>query len=115
MSRYSFTKESRLLTPDQFSFVFDKASKITSNNILILLRPNNLDHARIGFVFSKKKIKLSIQRNRIRRICRESFRLHNISLKGFDLVVLPKHGISKLSNEELWKELNYLWEKSITL
>lgn len=51
------------------------------------------------------------ERNRVKRISRESFRLNQHQLLGLDIVVMPKVGIEQISNAELQQQLNMAWNK----
>ena len=51
------------------------------------------------------------ERNRIKRIARESFRLHQQELDLLDIVVMPKVGIEAIPNVELHKQLQFAWQK----
>lgn len=61
-------------------------------------------------VIAKKNVKLANQRNRVKRVVREFFRTHTLRESG-DLVFLARRGLSELSNQELRKMLNKMWEK----
>jgi len=99
MQNFEFPRQSRLLTAGDFRSVFDKAEiKISNRNFLLLARRNNLQTARIGFVLSKKNIKLAVDRNRIKRLTRESFRLQHKSIPSVDIVFLGRKGIVELDN-----------------
>jgi ribonuclease P protein component len=50
-------------------------------------RPNAVGLARIALVVPKKLVPRAVDRNRIRRIARETFRRHQEHLVGLDLVV----------------------------
>jgi ribonuclease P protein component len=50
-------------------------------------RPNAAGLARIALVVPKKLVPRAVDRNRIRRIARETFRLYQEHLVGLDLVV----------------------------
>jgi len=66
MKALSFPKSSRLLTPKDYAKVFDDVQiRVPHRNFLILATSNARGHARIGLVFSKKNLKLAVQRNRI--------------------------------------------------
>ena len=92
MKALGFPKSHRLLRPADYGKVFnDVQLKVPHRNFLILATPNNLGHARIGLIFSKKNLKLAVQRNRVKRQVRESFR-HQTDLPGLDLVVLGRQG-----------------------
>ena len=107
-----FGREKRLLTPRQFKAVFDSPTgKVPGKNLLILARDNGLDHPRLGLVIGKKSVKLSVERNRIKRQIRESFRLNQIPLTGLDIVVVARKGLADLDNEELREQFGKLWKR----
>lgn len=108
-----FTRESRLLTPKHFSFVFENATPAASPTITILARKNELGRPRLGITVPKKKVKLAVGRNRIKRIVRESFRLNAHSLPNVDIIVIAKHGINDLDNSQLHTQLTTLWRRII--
>jgi ribonuclease P protein component len=110
---YSFSRELRLLTPDDFQPVFKNAVPAVSPHLTLLARKNNLDHPRIGMAIPKKHIKRAVGRNRIRRIVREQFRLQQHQLPAIDIVVIAKAGIADLSNQEINKILDKLWRKLV--
>ncbi len=72
---YSFTKAQRLLKKKEYNDVFAEAKKIVSSDFIILYKPNHLGHARLGLALSKKHIAKAHDRNRIKRVLRDSFRL----------------------------------------
>lgn len=101
-----FSREKRLLTPRQFKAVFDSPSgKAPGKNVLLLARNNELDHPRLGLVIGKKSVKLSVERNRLKRQIRESFRLNQDNLVGWDIVVVARKGLGDLENVELARQV----------
>lgn len=52
-------------------------------------RPNELGHARLGMIVSRRLFSRSVDRNRMRRLIRETFRLSANGLPALDLVVRP--------------------------
>lgn len=107
-----FGREKRLLTPRQFSAVFDSPSgKVPGKNVLLLARNNELDHPRLGLVIGKKSVKLSVERNRIKRVIRETFRLSQDDLVGWDIVVVARKGLGDLENPELIQQFGKLWKR----
>ncbi|WXL25908.1 ribonuclease P protein component [Ectopseudomonas mendocina] len=111
MSR-DFGRDKRLLTPRQFKAVFDSPSgKAPGKNVLLLARNNELDHPRLGLVIGKKSVKLSVERNRLKRQIRESFRLSQDSLVGWDIVVIARKGLGDLENAELARQFAKLWKR----
>jgi ribonuclease P protein component len=112
MVTYEFNRESRLLTPGQFQAVFAKPLRFGSSHITILVTPNS-DNNRLGLAIAKKRVKLAVQRNRIKRQIRESFRLNQHNLPFVDIVVMVKSGTDKLENKEINQQLEKIWRKII--
>lgn len=73
---------------------------IADNEVEKLLMINSRVHngesvttpARLGLVVAKKHLKRAIDRNRFKRLVRESFRSHQLQLAGLDVVVLARNG-----------------------
>ena len=108
----AYGRELRLLTPSQFRTVFSNPPvKAVTAHITMLATPNTLENPRIGVTVSKKRAKTAVQRNRIKRRVRETFRLKQHKIPNFDIVVIAKQGIVDLDNAELNDTLNYLWRK----
>ena len=110
MGENHFSRELRLLTPAHFENVFNKATPAVSPHITALARKNNTDKPRIGITIAKKRVKTAVARNRIKRIIRENFRKQH-QLPGIDIVIVAKTGIDKLTNNDINKALNKLWNK----
>ena len=110
-----FSKKKRLLSPSDFKFVFTRTKKYSNRFFTILIRKNiNQNTSRLGLAISKKSIKFSVQRNRIKRIIREAFR-KDMCLNDFnlDIVILAKPSISKFSNAQLKQSLQNLFSKIV--
>ncbi|SNS56392.1 ribonuclease P protein component [Pseudomonas segetis] len=107
-----FSRDKRLLTPRQFKAVFDSPSgKVPGRNVLLLARNNDLDHPRLGLVIGKKSVKLSVERNRLKRQIRETFRQSQDNLTGWDIVIVARKGLGDLENVELAQQFNKLWKR----
>jgi len=107
-----FSREKRLLTPRHFKAVFDSPTgKVPGKNLLILARENGLDHPRLGLVIGKKSVKLAVQRNRLKRLMRDSFRLNQQLLAGLDIVIVARKGLGEVENPELHQHFGKLWKR----
>lgn len=111
----TFTRELRLLTPGDFSFVFNQPLRAASPFITILARPNNLKNPRMGLTVAKRYVKRAHDRNRIKRLIRESFRLQQHKLPTMDFVVIVKNGAINLDNRTLTETLEKLWHRQCRL
>ena len=109
---FRFTKSLRLLCAADFKPVFDDAPFRSSHQyFLILARLNQQTQPRLGLVMAKKHMKLAVERNRMKRLIRESFRLQQQELAGLDIVVLSRKGMDNLSNSEFSQQLNQQWQR----
>ena len=70
-----------------------------------------MDTPRLGIIVAKKNVKLAVQRNRIKRLLRETFRNERFQLPKIDIIVLAKKGVHQAENSEVIAELDYLWRK----
>lgn len=112
MGNVSFTRELRLLTPAHFSYVFSDAVPAPSKHITILARKNpNYTHPRLGITIAKNRVRKAHDRNRLKRIIRESFRHHQHFLPNVDIIVIGKSNLDTLSNQEFKALLSTLWKK----
>lgn len=111
LKSYSFTKSSRLLKKAEFDFVFKSAKRLAQPAFTVLTRPNQLDRPRLGLIIAKKTAKKAVQRNRVKRITRETFRLNQHELPNVDMVVLSKKGISEIDSSELFKQFEKICAK----
>lgn len=104
-----------MLAPVQFKAVFEQPQRASTPQLTLLARQNNLEHARLGLTVAKKHLKRAHDRNRIKRLVRESFRLKQHQLPNCDFVFVAKGGIGKLTNAELFETLEKLWQRHIRL
>lgn len=104
-----------MLAPVQFKAVFEQPLRASTPQLTLLARQNQLQQPRLGLTVAKKHLKRAHDRNRIKRIVRESFRLKQYDLPACDFVFVAKAGIGKLSNQELFATLEKLWHRHIRL
>lgn len=103
------------MTPAQFKNVFEQPFRASSPEITLLARKNHLNHPRLGLTVAKKHLKRAHDRNRIKRLVRESFRLSQHQLPACDFVFVAKGGIGKLDNAAFCQMLDKLWQRHIRL
>ncbi len=106
-----FRPEQRLRTGSDYDTVFSNPLRSRDQFFLLLTRKNNQPHARLGLIVSKKKIRKAISRNRVKRIIRDSFRLHQHQLPAVDVIVLAYHPADKTESLMLRRSLSKHWGK----
>ena len=112
-SNFAFGKDKRLLDAHDYKAVFDQAQwKVSCKELLCLAIPNGSDSARLGLVIAKKNVKLAVQRNRVKRIIRDSFRQQD-TLPNIDVVILARAGLGQLNNQELHQLIGTQWQRLV--
>jgi len=88
--RQKLGKSSRLSSRQDISRVFDDGHRAGGRALTILAAANDLGYPRFAVAVSRRHGN-AVQRNRIKRLCREAFR-HNRHLlpQSFDYVILPR-------------------------
>ena len=110
-AQLGFGRDLRLLKPAEYKRVFDGATRVTTRYLTLLARPNDLGHPRLGLAISRKSVKNAVDRNRIKRRVRESFRHNQGLLGGIDIVVMARGGIAAWDWEELRSTLDSKWRE----
>lgn len=111
MAEHRFTRDFRLLSPADFKSVFDGAQhKVSCRYILMLAIKQQTPQTRLGMVVAKKNVSKSVERNRIKRLIRESFRHARLQLPGLDIIVLIRKGLDNLPNFVISSKIDALWK-----
>lgn len=74
-------------------------------------RENECEHPRLGISISKRNIRNAVDRNRIKRITRETFRLRQLEFNSYDLIVIAYKGADSLPPEQQQQSLQALWDR----
>jgi len=110
-----FTRQFRLLKPDEYSRVFKKPVRSSDRYLTILAvereitETNLVLNSRLGLAISKKNAKRAVDRNRIKRLIRESFRQNLAMLPAIDLVVMAKPVTKSAENQQIFQSLKQHW------
>jgi len=121
---FKFGRVSRLIRKSEFSAVFGGRNTRVSDRYFTILAIENENagrdseatvgkspQARLGLAISKKRAKRAVDRNRIKRVVRESFRTHVKTISGFDIVVMNRDAAVSSSSADLSDSLDRLWHK----
>jgi ribonuclease P protein component len=86
---YGLPTGARLHRRREFLRLYDLGSRASLRGFAVLALPNGLNRNRLGVSVTRKHGN-AVERNRIRRLIKEAFRLENPELPvGFDFVCIP--------------------------
>ena len=110
---HGFPPGFRLQNSYEFDHVF-KTNKyrVSGPEFLVLATENQMNHCRLGMVIGKKTTGPAVQRNRVKRMIRESFRTHcnpTENAPHLDIVIVARTGVSKKDNGHLANVLSKGW------
>ncbi len=130
-----FSRQERLLKAEEFSRVFKKPFRSSDRYFTILAVDIEIDDIgdvdaeqvktgliklgliksgpRLGLAISKKNAKRAVDRNRIKRLIRESFRQNQHQLPLIDLVVMAKPITKSAENRQIFNSLEQHWNKLV--
>ncbi|MBU6198670.1 MAG: ribonuclease P protein component [Xanthomonadaceae bacterium] len=104
-------RSARLLRPRDFARLRESGRRLGSRNLNIQYRERVVAGARLGMAVSLRVSKRAVERNRIRRQIRESFRAHRAGLPACDILVIARQSAVEQSNAQLRAELETLWAR----
>jgi len=93
----------RLRQKADFGRAFRRGVRLDGDLFLMIAVKNGLAHGRLGLAVGRK-VGGAVRRNRAKRLLRESFRLNQCQLSGFDVVLVAKAAIVKHRCQEVESE-----------
>ena len=105
MSKVRDNSELTLRNQKDFNRVYRKGDSRGSKYVVVLYSKNRLDYTRTAFVASKK-VGNSVQRNRSRRLMRESYySIGKFVKEGYDIVFVARNTINDAGKEEVQRSM----------
>lgn len=98
----------------EFDVVFKRGKRLNDSCFAFHILKTERDYPRLGMVISKRNCALAVNRNRIKRVIREQFRLNQHVLSSIDLVVALKSSIKKISDQEQGECVKKLFSQLMT-
>jgi ribonuclease P protein component len=104
-----FARRQRLTTSRDFGNVFSGAERSSDRFFTVLVTTGRSASARLGLAVSKRAAKRAVDRNRLKRLARESFR--HSELAALDFVVMAKQGAALTDSRTLRQSLDRHFER----
>jgi len=103
--------ERRMRRPAEFKRAYSSGKRLGNEFFTVNAQPNDLGCARLGMSIAARILRRAVDRNRLRRLIRESFRVHQLQLPAVDIVIGVRAGVLAADNARLRSALERLWQK----
>ena len=108
---FRLPKQAKIVKTDDFSSVFNLRKRIANRHLVMRYCLNGHNAARLGLIVAKKTAKLAVNRNYMRRVLRELFRLNQHNLPAVDLVIQVQKVFEKPDFSAIKQEFDVLCKK----
>ncbi len=109
--RFRFGKEDRILKRSEFLALDGRGRRFVAEWFVVIVAPSAASRSRLGVTVSRR-VGRAVQRNRIKRVVREFFRLNRHRLGGcWDLHVIARRGAAGQPNPALFESLRTLFDE----
>lgn len=112
MADQRFPRAARLVAKAQFDAAFEAASRFRSPHFRVHVRVTG-EPARLGLALAKRVVANAVDRNRIKRHARETFRSMRGELAGHDLVLAVHASPRGIDGAEIARELAELYARAV--
>ena len=107
-------KANRLRKPSEFKRVYGKGKRFDGRLMTVFLLTSETEFQRLGITASKKGIGNAVQRNRAKRLLRETFRLSKAELNElqgkYDWVLNARRGLLRVKLEKPLQDFRQIVE-----
>ena len=113
--RHCLPRAARLLKPADFTALRGISRRVGVSHFLAEVAATGLPACRLGQAVSRRVSKRALDRNRIKRVVRESYRVIRAELPPFDILLIARTSAVAQSNTALREDLARLWSKLAAL
>ena len=105
-------KKEILRKKEDFSAIYKRGKSVPDRYVVVFYKKNNLKYNRISFLASKK-VGNSVQRNRAKRLMKETYRHICTDIKtGFDLIIIARNTINNKKYDDVSKSVRNAMKKA---
>ena len=109
---FRLTRQSKILKPSEYKSIFDNGNISRGKYWQVMAIKTDTTKAKLGLAISKKVHRLAVERNRFKRIARETFRVQQAEFRNWEFVVMAKHA-KPAKNADIAQDLLALLNKVV--
>ena len=109
--RFSFTKADRILKRSEFIALSKLGRRVQNTDFIAYFLPTQHSQSRLGVTVTKK-VGQAVERNRIKRLVREGFRLNRHCLSGkWDISIIAKRQSAGITSEKAFRSVQNIFDR----
>jgi len=109
--RFSFTKADRILKRSEFIALSKSGERVQNHEFIAYFLPAAHSRSRLGVTVTRR-VGRAVERNRIKRLVREYFRLNRHCLSGkWDINIIAKKQSAGLVSETVYRSLQDIFDR----
>jgi len=109
--RFTFTKADRILKRREFIALSKFGRRVQNTEFIAYFLPAQHNRSRLGVTVTKK-VGQAVERNRIKRLVREFFRLNRHCLSGnWDISIIVKRQSAEITSEMAHRSLQNIFDR----
>ena len=97
--------------PSEFKRVYAGGRRLGNEFFTANVLANELIWARLGMSIAARTLRRAVDRNRVRRLIRESFRMHQQQLPSVDIIIGARSAVLQADRARLRAALEEIWRK----
>ena len=110
-SKLTLPAARRLRRPAEFKRAYATGRRFANEFFTANAQANDLTWPRLGMSIAARNLRRAVDRNRVRRLIRESFRMHQQELPALDIVIGARAAVISADGDRLRTALDRLWRK----
>ncbi len=109
---FRLTRQSKVLTPSEYKSIFNNGNMTRGKYWQVMAVKTEASKAKLGLAIAKKVQRLAVDRNRFKRIARETFRCQQDAFKNWEFVVMARQA-KAADNATIAQDLTTLLHKIV--
>ena len=106
-----YSRRHRFSAQGSFGTALRGSRKLRGRLAILHVAPGRPGQSRLGLALTRRLVPLSVDRNRVKRLVRDTFRRHVVKLAGLDCVVSLRERFDDATAEPLFNEIRTLFDQ----
>ena len=106
-----YSRRHRFSVQGSFGTVLRGSRKVRGRFAILHVAPGRAGQSRLGIALTRRLVPRSVDRNRVKRLVRDTFRRHVVKHAGFDCVVSLRERFDAAKAEPVFADIRTLFDQ----